>query len=109
MRTTFSLAIPVALLASMLPAPARAITPLEPPPFSEGVVPDEELALHSGTFAGVATSLNSSTLNAVIDADVRAWFRATSDISGVEMDVWWTSTGTDMIAANMRSQEPSWR
>lgn len=98
-RTWIILIAALALFA--LPSVARANPPA--PVFDTAAMPDHELAFESGTYAGTSAGLNPANLHAVIDADVRGWFRATSDISGVEMDVWWSTSGSDLIAANLRS------
>ncbi|RYG93997.1 MAG: hypothetical protein EON58_17215 [Alphaproteobacteria bacterium] len=64
-------------------------------------MPNDELATVVGTHSG----LTRRTFAALTEAQARTDIRAALEAGGLEMDVWWGSIGSAIIADNVRNAE----
>ena len=97
-------------IALLTPGEARAATAAQSvlntqPVFATSVVADEELAGMRGTAAPFGR-LTAGAVQNVADDEARGAFHQMGQINRVTMDIWWGSTGADLIAANVRALAP---
>lgn len=80
------------------PAAARAA---EQPLFAQGPVSDAVLADARGGQSPFASLTVGSTYR-LLDADSRFQFRSVGTMARIEMDNWWGSTGSELVATSVR-------
>ena len=90
------MALPQAAQAAQLDQRATA------PVFTTAPVDDAILANLRGGESPFAR-LTVGTATRIVDDQARADLRQTGSVSRVEMDVWWGSIGSEMIAQNVRA------
>lgn len=71
-------------------------------PFATVAVSDDELAKVSGTASPYA-SLSRQSLVAIADSQSRNDFRGTGAVANLQMEVWWGTIGSELIANAVRS------
>lgn len=86
-------------------ADVRAASAVAAPFVGEMTARDAELAQARGGYVG-NPRLTKGTMVAIIDTQTRADFRESAEIGRATMDIWWGSTGAEMIAANVRTALP---
>lgn len=94
-----------AILGSSGTAAAEVRRAPSTPVFAGDVVGDTEL---SGARAGYAVGprLTRNTFASMVDTQTRADFRDTASIGRTTMDIWWGSTGIELIANSVRGSTP---
>lgn len=71
-------------------------------PFAAVAVSDDELAKVSGTASPYA-SLTRRSLVTIADSQSRNDFRGTGAVASVQMEVWWGTIGSELIANAVRN------
>lgn len=104
MQTTYRIA-PVFAAAcwAMLPAAAHAqAAPAGLESFG-AALSDSELATEIGGYSPFRFGLTVRSLSDITDMQTRDAAQTTGSIARITMDVWWASTGADLISANLRT------
>lgn len=83
---------------------AETSATVQPAPFSESVVGDFELSTARAGYA--LPPLTIGRVAQLAEVQARGDFRDTAAIGRVTMDIWWGSTGAELIAANVRAATP---
>lgn len=86
-------------------ADLRAVSAVAAPFAEEMTARDAELAQARGGYVGNPW-LTKGIMVAIVDTQTRADFRESAAIGRATMDIWWGSTGAEMIAANVRTALP---
>jgi len=102
MRMPTLIAATIAAFLLLIPGAVRAERLASPAPFATLAEPDAVLAAISGGSA----MLTRGKLTVLADRQSRDDFLATSGIARIEMDVWWGTTGAELIAQNVRATLP---
>lgn len=90
-------------IAALLPASAAIAQPVPTaPPFATAPVTDRMLDDVRGTAASY-TLLTRGNLNRIADAQSRSDFRVQGSIPVLQMDNWWGSVGSELIANAVRN------
>ena len=105
MRTLVQVAPIMALMIAALPTAAQAAEWSGQAPFAEVAVADLELADQRGGFGGTSFGLTAGTFKRLVDVEARDASRMMGAVSRISMDVWWSTTGAEMIATNVRAAQ----
>lgn len=94
------------VLAAMLTLPqmARAERLAQTPVFAIAPIADASLADERGGQAPFARLTRGGALR-LADDQARADLRQTGGVARIQMDVWWGSTGSELIAQSVRAAQ----